>query len=314
MTITLPAAVAPNELIQSAWGNAVVEGFDQANTDILAASTGSVRNTTNQVMTGQLTVDLAAGSSALVMEGSSTTVIATMATNASVELFNITANTNGTVLESADDLVLMSEGVERWRADAGIVMTGKSGTNLALPGVETVAAGTSNGSIRSTITAASIQNVSCRHGSAADANAESFVDFSRGSVIGSITQVSTTGVAYNTTSDERVKTVLRDLDDDEVAIILRLIAPVVFEFNEDPGNEHIGFIAQHLAATWPQFVDVGIVTVGRGEPGDEVELDDEGNQVSAGFRPWMVDLSKLVPLLVAGWQQLDRRLTAVEAG
>jgi hypothetical protein len=254
----------------------------------------------------------------------------------------VSADASGASIESQGYLIVETSNVERARWVTTALLFGKTTSDLDATGVEIYGTGSSVlGSVRSTTAAAAIQNVYCRHMSSADAGGEDFVVFTRTSsatTIGSIDQVSTTGVAYNTTSDARLKTVLRDLDDEEIAEILRLIAPVVFEFNEAPGVEHVGFIAQQLAEAWPQFVDVGIVTPGRGEPGDDVKqreirtpvrdangdprLDEKGQPVEAvtyepvpgtEFKPWMVDLSKLTPLLVAGWQALDRRLAVLEA-
>lgn len=119
--------------------------------------------------------------------------------------------------------------------------------------------------------------------------------------IGSITVNGSAAVAFNTSSDERIKTVIGAMTDEDVAAVLRVLEPVWFTMNDEPDRERLGFVAQHLAAAWPAALDIGAVTPGVGEPEDE------------DFIPWAVDLSKLTPLLVAGWQQLDRRLTALEA-
>lgn len=258
----------------------------------------------------------------------------------------IDANATRTIFSSDNDVVVQTGANETMRGASGFAMFGKTASGLATAGTEIAAGGSSVlGSIRSTTTAASIQNLYARHEGSANANGQNYAQFlTTSTVIGSITQVNTTGVAYNTTSDERLKTVLGELSDDDVATILRLIAPLVYEFDADPGNPHVGFIAQQLAATWPTFVDVGIVTVGQNEPGDEVEyvdvvdeveierplLDSKGKPTGhtvtetvqhtrqepvpgTGFVPWMVDLAKFVPLLVAGWQAHDRRLDDLEA-
>lgn len=367
MPVTLPSYVAPNELIQSSWGNAVVNALAEANTDFVdktgnhtmtgiltavgfVASTGSVIiNTVGEgvnlpagepsfnaratrkdyvdtadllrvlkagdTMTGTLLLNSSSGASLEIRKSGSVPYL-DLQSDAGALLGRLSASTAGMVLDSQANLVFEATNIERARIEATAFLFGKTASDLNQEGVEIFVTGSSAiGSIRGTTEDASLQNLYCRHMGAADANAETFIDFARsssGTLIGSVSQVSTTGVAYNTTSDERLKTVLRELDDDEIATILRLVAPVVFEFDEDPGNEHVGFIAQQLAATWPQFVDVGIVTVGYGEPGDVEELDESGAVVSRAFRPWMVDLSKLVPLLVAGWQQLDRRITELE--
>lgn len=293
MPITLPSYVAPNELIQSAWGNGVVNALDELDDEKVDLA--------GDVMTG--TLSIAGVSGQIRIRPTNDAPILDMYDGDAVTRYGLIDATSARMRVSSDsDIVIQAGANEIMRGVSTNALFGKTASNLASSGVEVVSTGsTSIGSIRSTIAAASIQNLYCRHNSSADADTEEFIVFVRsGTEIGSITQVSTTGVAYNTTSDERLKTVLRDLDDDEVAEILRVIAPVVFAFNEDPDVEHVGFIAQQLARTWPTFVDVGIVTAGRGDPGDE------------DFLPWQVDKSGLVPLLAAGWQQLDRRLTALE--
>lgn len=322
MAITLPANVAPNELIASAWGNAVVsalEELDDEKVNLVGGTlTGSVLLDGGVIRAGitngsqvQL-VDTDGGYQAFVSFFGNATSITSLGTRTSsighqaVDDLSIRAEASGAELQlwANNDIVFLPGEVETFRIAGTVFPFGKTASNLGVAGVELYGLGNpAVGSVRSTLDVAGIQNVYCRHQSAADANTEAYIQFARtsgGTLIGAITQVSTTGVAYNTTSDERMKTVLRDLDDDEIADILRLIAPVVFEFDSAPGVEYVGFIAQQLAATWPTFVDVGIVTPSRGEFGDP------------DFVPWMVDLSKLVPLVVAGWQQLDRRLTVLE--
>ncbi len=336
MPITLPSYVAPNELIASAWGNAVVDALAEIDAekvdnagDTMSGSLlldgGSVRAGTT-VGTQFQAVDTAGADNVYIsFYGAASGITApTLGTRtASIGQFGdadlqLRAEaTGGDIILEADSAIIFKPlEIERSRMVGNAFLFGKTAANLDTAGTEVYGTGaTALGSIRTTTSAAGIQTVYCRHMSAADANGESFADFTRtgAAQLGSITQVSTTGVAFNTTSDERLKTVLRELDDDEIAEILRTIAPVVFEFKSDPGNEHVGFIAQQLAATWPTFIDVGIVTPGHGEPGDVDQFDEDGVVVSRRFRPWMVDLSKLTPLLVAGWQQIDRRLAVLEA-
>lgn len=109
-------------------------------------------------------------------------------------------------------------------------------------------------------------------------------------VVGTISSSGTT-TAYNTTSDERLKTVHGD-----VTGALALLE----EFVEVGAVKEASFIADAESGSWPMFLAQKLhtlfpqaVTVGHGEPGDEE------------FLPWMVDNAKLVPLLVAALVELS---------
>jgi hypothetical protein len=117
--------------------------------------------------------------------------------------------------------------------------------------------------------------------------------------IGSITQSGTTGVAYNTSSDYRLKENVVPL----VGAIERVNQLQVRRFNfiADPDRTVDGFIAHEAQAVVPECVT-----------GEKDAVDDEGNPVYQG-----IDQSKLVPLLTAALQEaiaeiesLKGRLTA----
>jgi len=113
--------------------------------------------------------------------------------------------------------------------------------------------------------------------------------------VGSIVMNGTTGVTYNQTSDKRLKTKTREVDDDEALAKMEQIEPVHFTWNSDPdAGEKIGFFAQDL-----QLIVPDAVTEGTGEPGDEE------------FVPWGMDNSMLVPYLVAAVQAMARKLVAL---
>jgi len=105
-----------------------------------------------------------------------------------------------------------------------------------------------------------------------------------GTAIGSITQNSATTVAYNTTSDRRIKENIADS-----ASGLDLLAKIkVRDYNyiADPDKQtQQGFIAQELYDIYPQAVTVG---------GEDPKT-----------RPWQVDYGKLTPLLVKSVQDLQ---------
>lgn len=120
--------------------------------------------------------------------------------------------------------------------------------------------------------------------------------FFRGSsLIGSITQSGTTAVAYNTTSDRRLKRNIADASD--AGGIIDAIQVRSFDWDGAP-DEHVthGFIAQELVDVAPQSVKVG-----------------DGGALGDGSDIWGVDPSKLVPLLVKEVQSLRARVAAIEA-
>ena len=129
-----------------------------------------------------------------------------------------------------------------------------------------------------------------------------FFGFARSNVlIGSITQSGTTGVAYNTSSDYRLKENVEPING-AVERILRL-KPSRFNFIADPDITVDGFIAHEAQAVVPEAVH-----------GSKDEVDEDGNPVYQG-----IDQSKLVPLLTAALQEavaeikaLKDRVTALE--
>ena len=113
-----------------------------------------------------------------------------------------------------------------------------------------------------------------------------------GTAIGSITQNSATTVAYNTSSDRRIKENILD-----TASGLDLLAQVrVRDYNyiADPEKQtQQGFIAQELYSVYPQAVTVG---------GEDPKT-----------QPWQVDYGKLTPLLVKSVQDLRQVCDAKDA-
>jgi hypothetical protein len=123
-----------------------------------------------------------------------------------------------------------------------------------------------------------------------------FLAFSRSNVlIGSITQNGTTGVAYNTTSDYRLKENVVPL----VGAIDRINQLEVRQFNfiTEPERTVDGFIAHEAQTVVPEAVT-----------GTKDEVDADGNPVYQG-----IDQSKLVPLLTAALQEAIGRIETLEA-
>jgi hypothetical protein len=120
-----------------------------------------------------------------------------------------------------------------------------------------------------------------------------FTSFRRsGSEVGSVTQVGTTSISYNTSSDRRLKDNIvpaPSASDDIDAIQI-----VSHDWKAAP-DEHVkyGVIAQDLYAVAPQAVTAG-------DDGEDIE------------KTWGVDYSKLVPMLIKEIQSLRARVAALE--
>jgi len=118
----------------------------------------------------------------------------------------------------------------------------------------------------------------------ADVTGETFVKFNDTLTIGSITAATATTVAYNTTSDARLKQNEKPLPN-PIEILMK-INMYEFEWKED-GNLGHGAYAQELQKVYPMAVS--------GDPsGDPRE------------NPMGVDYSKLVPVLVASVQKINQ--------
>ena len=128
-----------------------------------------------------------------------------------------------------------------------------------------------------------------------DANASMFINFGRSNVnIGSVTQVGTTGVAFNTASDYRLKNEIGPVPD--ALARLHDLRPIRFAWKSD-GTEVDGFLAHEVQAVVPEAVT-----------GTKDQIDDEGNPMYQG-----IDQSKLVPLLIAAVQELAAQVAALQA-
>ena len=98
--------------------------------------------------------------------------------------------------------------------------------------------------------------------------------------------------AWNTSSDARLKTNLRDITDSSV--IIDALKPRRFDwltFTKE--KDDYGFVAQEAYEVYPKMV-----TVGGDDPAE---------------KPWGMDASKLIPVLVAELQSLRKRLAALES-
>jgi hypothetical protein len=121
------------------------------------------------------------------------------------------------------------------------------------------------------------------------ANGDSYASFRRtGTVLGSITQVSSTGVAYNTSSDQRLKENIADAED--AGSKVDAIQVRSFDWIADGSHQDYGMIAQELQSVAPEAV-----------------TGDADSDEMMG-----VDYSKLVPMLVKEIQSLRARVAQLE--
>lgn len=108
-----------------------------------------------------------------------------------------------------------------------------------------------------------------------------------GGSLGSITQATTGSVAYNTTSDSRLKENLIDLPD--VGAIIDALRPRRFSFINDPEHTLLsGLVAQEAVAVLPEIVSY-----------------------TADFDQWGIDYGKLTPILLREIQSLRARVAAL---
>jgi hypothetical protein len=117
-----------------------------------------------------------------------------------------------------------------------------------------------------------------------------FISFgTSGTEIGGISQVSSTGVLYNTTSDQRLKENI--VDADSASSLIDSLQVRQFDWKADGNHQRYGFVAQELVIVAPEAVH---------QPINEEDM-------------MAVDYSKLVPMLVKEIQSLRKRLAALEA-
>lgn len=129
-----------------------------------------------------------------------------------------------------------------------------------------------------------------------EANDGSAVAFVRsGSVVGSIS-LSGSATAYGTTSDASLKTDKGQLSFEDAVSIIKLITVHRFDWNSN-GTEDIGPFAQELYDIYPHAVLKG----GWFLPEDDNTEVSEGTE-GAYYIPWMVDLSKLIPVMLRAMQ------------
>jgi hypothetical protein len=120
------------------------------------------------------------------------------------------------------------------------------------------------------------------------------IDFRHnGSSIGHITKSGTTGIAYNTSSDYRLKENAVAISDGITR--LKTLKPYRFNFISDASTTVDGFFAHEVTAVPEAII------------GTKDEVDSDNNPVYQG-----IDQSKLVPLLTAALQEAITKIETLE--
>ena len=102
--------------------------------------------------------------------------------------------------------------------------------------------------------------------------------------------------SYSTSSDYRLKENVEDMAN--ATTRLKQLKPKRFNFIADDTNTLVdGFIAHEVSTIVPEAIS-----------GTKDEVDDDGNAIHQG-----IDQAKLVPLLVKTIQELEARITTLEA-
>lgn len=189
---------------------------------------------------------------------------------------------------ATDSIQFWSSGAERMRLDS----SGRVGINGAAPGDSMLyAKNVTNASFAATFENTSALGYGISIGSDSSILAYFYPNGTRsGSSVGSISCTPTT-TSYNQSSDRRLKTAVAPAAD--AGALLDAVQVVEFDWKVG-GHTRYGVIAQDLHLLAPEAVTPG-------DSNEEVE------------RPWGVDYSKLVPMLIKEVQSLRARVAALEA-
>ena len=165
------------------------------------------------------------------------------------------------------------------------VMTIDSSENVLI--IATSAVGT--GKFQSSLNASGFCSTMSAPGNQAD-----YIQFHNGSEVGSIKRSGGSGVAYNTSSDYRLKENIVDIED--ATTKLKQLKPKRFNFITDANTTVDGFIAHEVQTVVPEAIS-----------GEKDAVKEDGTPEYQG-----IDQSKLVPLLVKTIQELETRITELE--
>jgi len=248
--------------------------------------------------TGQVAIGTATASQDLVIKGAANqTLVELQAPNATIGGYVGVAGNAGTIFSgtAARDLCIRGEGSSikvGFSNNAPVAIFSSNG--LAITGnVENV--GTTE-----MVYTGSVGSVKKNNDNTSGTH---YIDFQKGNsgIIGSISRVTTTdAVAYNTTSDSRLKENLRDFTDS--GRLIDSLKPRLFDWknSDENGKNVIGFIAQEEHAADPIFSHIGAVSVG----------DEDSENIT---KQWQRSDSALIPILVAELKSVRARLAALES-
>jgi hypothetical protein len=249
---------------------------------------------------GQLQLQTNNGTTAVTIDTSQR--VAFVAGTAALPAITTTGDTNtGIFFPAADTIAFAEGGAESMRIDSsGNVGIGTTTPNSKLAvignvyvdsylGVGTTPASTAMVTVDAALNARDGIRLSTNNSPASG----SFISFRNlsGNVAGSITHTGTTTVAYNTSSDYRLKENIAPM----VGALAKVQAlkPCTYTWKED-GTDGQGFIAHELAEVCPQAVTF-----------EKDAVDDEGNPKYQG-----IDTSFLVATLTAAIQELNAKVDA----
>ena len=260
-------------------------GFKNVSSDFVIKSVVSDKDMIFQGTDGgsgitALTLDMSAGGNALFNN-----TVAVADGDASAPGFRFKDDLNNGMFRAGTDIIgLSTDGTERLRIDSGGVFLIGTTSGFSSCKIGVVFDGTNlNGIVlKTTRTVQTGSNyLVCVNSS--------------GAVTGSIQQTGTTTVAFNTSSDYRLKeNVVTDWD---ATTRLKQLKPSRFNFIAD-GTDRVvdGFLAHEVSSIVPEAIC-----------GEKDAVDADGNAVMQG-----IDQSKLVPLLVKTIQELEARITTLE--
>lgn len=274
-------------------------------------TTGTVALTAGPTFTGTVTATTitspsataltiqSAGATAMTVDTSQNVGIGTSSPTQKLDV-------NGSVNVANNMIVASGYGYNFAPTSAGLYITGNTTTNymaFATSNSERMRIDASGNLLLGTTTlagrftcswnSASQDGIVCRTTSATLTGAPVVFQNSSGGTSGFISQ-STSAVAYNTSSDYRLKKNIKPMDNGLETI--GALKPVTYDWKID-GVAGEGFIAHEIQAIIPHAVT-----------GEKDAVNEDGSIKSQG-----VDYSKIVVHLVAAIQELTARLAALEA-
>jgi cytoskeletal protein CcmA (bactofilin family) len=242
------------------------------------------------------TVTAATDANQLVLESTANVGMSFLTGNASaarIKFGDPDSNSSGAIVYAHSDnsMRFNTAGSERMRIDSsGNLLVGTTNTSLGIGNTNTGFQVENNG----TFLASRADNIA---GSLNRNNDGTILTLRRsGNEVGTIV-VTSSSTSYNSLSDYRLKENVNYTFD--ATTRLKQLKPARFNFISDDTNTLIdGFIAHEVSSVVPEAIT-----------GEKDAVDENGDAVYQG-----IDQSKLVPLLVKTIQELEARITALEAG